>query len=171
VPTIVANLQFEMIGRPDPAVPPHTLWLTGYERSDLGEALRRRGARLVADARPAQNFFQRSDNYGFALEGVVAHTVSSYGLHREYHTPKDELRTIDLAHMAAVISGLFEPVLWLATTDWKPSWAPGGRPRRAAPAAPKKERRGSARRSPRATGSCASSAVATGRRHSREPTG
>ena len=129
LPTIVANLQFEMIGRPDPAVPPHTLWLTGYERSDLGKALRRHGARLVADPRPAEHFFRRSDNYGFALEGVVAHTVSSYGMHPEYHTPKDELSTIDLAHMAEAISSMFEPVLWLATTDWKPSWAPGGQPR------------------------------------------
>ena len=30
---MVANLEFEMIGRPDPAVAEHTLWLTGYERS------------------------------------------------------------------------------------------------------------------------------------------
>jgi hypothetical protein len=29
---MVANLQFEMIGRPDGKVPAHTLWLTGYER-------------------------------------------------------------------------------------------------------------------------------------------
>ena len=32
-------VQFEMIGRPDPKVPPKTLWLTGYERSDLGPTL------------------------------------------------------------------------------------------------------------------------------------
>ena len=36
---IVANLEFEMIGRPDPAVPGDTLWLTGYERSNLGPEL------------------------------------------------------------------------------------------------------------------------------------
>jgi hypothetical protein len=41
---IVANLEFEMIGRPDAAVPPHTLWLTGYQRSDLGPRLAQRGA-------------------------------------------------------------------------------------------------------------------------------
>ena len=54
---IVANLQFEMIGRPDAKVPPHTLWLTGYERSTLGPELARRGARLVQDPHPEQNFF------------------------------------------------------------------------------------------------------------------
>ena len=37
---IVANLEFEMIGRADKAVPAHTLWLTGYERSTLGPASR-----------------------------------------------------------------------------------------------------------------------------------
>ena len=34
--SLVANLEFEMIGRPDPAVPEGTLWLTGYERSHPG---------------------------------------------------------------------------------------------------------------------------------------
>ncbi len=37
---IVANLEFEMIGRPDPAVQPGELWLTGYERSNLGPSWR-----------------------------------------------------------------------------------------------------------------------------------
>jgi len=44
----VANLEFEMIGRPDFAVAAHTLWLTGYERSNLGAELAAHGARLVA---------------------------------------------------------------------------------------------------------------------------
>ena len=66
--TIVANLEFEMIGRADKAVAAHTLWLTGYERSNLGPELARQGARLVADPHPEQNFFQRSDNYALARE-------------------------------------------------------------------------------------------------------
>ena len=61
--SIVANLQIEMLGRPDAMVPPQTLWLTGYDRSNLGPELARRGAKIVADPRPSQNFFQRSDNY------------------------------------------------------------------------------------------------------------
>ena len=89
---IVANLQFEMIGRPDDKVPPHTLWLTGYERSTLGPALAKQGAKLVQDPHPEQNFFERSDNIQFARRGVVAHTVSSYGMHKEYHQPSDEIK-------------------------------------------------------------------------------
>ena len=134
LPQIVANLQFELIGRPDGAVPPRTLWLTGFERSDLGPELARRGARLVADPHPQMNFFVRSDNIQFARRGVVAHTVSSYGLHTEYHTPADEVHLVDFAHMADAIRSLVEPIRWLADSTFRPEWHPGMRP--APPAAP-----------------------------------
>lgn len=124
---IVANLQFEMIGRPDPNTP-GKLWLTGYERSDLGAALAKRGAPLVADPYPQQNFFMRSDNYRLALRGVVAHTVSSFGLHKDYHQPTDTVEGIDFEHMARAIASLVEPVRWLADSDFRPQWVEGGRP-------------------------------------------
>jgi Zn-dependent M28 family amino/carboxypeptidase len=126
--SIVANLQFEMIGRPDAAVAANTLWLTGFERSTLGPALARRGARLVADPHPAQNFFFRSDNIQFALRGVVAHTVSSFGLHRDYHAPGDEVSRIDFPHMTAAIRSMVDPILWLAGSDFVPTWRPGLKP-------------------------------------------
>src|SRR5581483_8258860 len=44
VESFVANLEFEMIARPDAAVAAHTLWLTGYERSDLGAQLAAHGS-------------------------------------------------------------------------------------------------------------------------------
>lgn len=125
---IVANLQFEMIGRPDAKVPPHTLWLTGYERSNLGPELAKRGARLVQDPHPEQSFFTRSDNIQFARRGVIAHTVSSYGLHKELHTPEDEIEKVDFAHMTDAIQSMLEPVRWLANSTFKPAWNPGGRP-------------------------------------------
>ena len=126
--SIVANLEFEMIGRPDPAVPEGTLWLTGFDRSTLGPELARHGARLVADPRPAQNFFQRSDNFALARQGIIAHTVSSFGLHKDYHQPSDELAAIDFPHMANAIESMVEPIRWLASTTWKPAWNPGGKP-------------------------------------------
>ena len=126
--SIVANLQFEMIGRPDAAVAANALWLTGFERSTLGPALARRGARLVPDPHPAQNFFFRSDNIQFALRGVVAHTVSSFGLHRDYHTPADEVARIDFPHMTAAIRSMVDPILWLAGSDFLPAWRPGLKP-------------------------------------------
>ena len=69
---IVANLEFEMIGRADAVIAPHTLWLTGRVRTNLGPQLAAHGARLVADPHPAEKFFTRSDNFTLALRGVVA---------------------------------------------------------------------------------------------------
>ena len=128
VDSFVANLEFEMIGRPDGAVAPHTLWLTGYERSDLGEQLAAHGARLVADPHPEQHFFQRSDNYVLARKGIIAHTVSSYGLHSDYHRPSDELGRVDFAHMTEAIGSMVVPVEWLVNTDFKPQWSKDGKP-------------------------------------------
>ena len=128
VESFVANLEFEMIGRPDAAVAPHTLWLTGYERSNLGAELAAHGARLVADPHPEQHFFQRSDNYVLALKGIIAHTVSSYGLHSDYHQPSDDLAHVDFAHMTEAIESMVEPVRWLVNTDFKPQWSKDGKP-------------------------------------------
>ena len=125
---IVANLEFEMIGRPDPAVGPHTLWLTGWERSNLGPELARHGAKLVGDPHPAENFFRRSDNYALARQGIVAQTVSSFGLHPDYHQPSDDVAHLDLAHMADVIGSMIEPVRWLVNSSFRPQWMAGGRP-------------------------------------------
>jgi hypothetical protein len=125
---IVADLQFEMLGRPDELVPPHTVWLTGYERSNLGAELASRGARLVADPHPDQSFFTRSDNIRFARRGVIAHTVSSFGLHTDYHRPSDEIDTVDFAHMTEAIQSMLEPVRWLANSTFRPAWTPDGCP-------------------------------------------
>ena len=128
IESFVANLEFEMIGRPDTAVAPHTLWLTGYERSNLGAELAAHGARLVADPHPEQNFFRRSDNYVLAKKGIIAHTVSSYGLHSDYHRPSDDLAHIDFAHMTEAIESMVAPVRWLVNTDFKPQWNENGKP-------------------------------------------
>lgn len=126
---VIANLQFEMIGRPDPKVAAQTLWLTGYERSNLGPELAKRGARLVQDPHPDQSFFTRSDNIRFARKGIPAHTVSSFGLHTDYHQPADDVRKIDFPHMTQAIRSMLDPVRWLVNDTFKPAWNAGGRPR------------------------------------------
>ncbi len=125
---IAANLQFEMIGRPDEKVSADQLWLTGYERSNLGAELAKRGAKLVQDPRPEQNFFRRSDNYTLARQGVIAHTVSSFGLHTDYHRAGDEIKTINFEHMTKAINSMVEPVIWLVNSDFKPVWFEGMKP-------------------------------------------
>jgi Zn-dependent M28 family amino/carboxypeptidase len=119
---IVANLEFEMLGRPDPLVADKTLWLTGYERSNLGVELAKQGARLVQDPHPEQNFFGRSDNIQLARAGVIAHTVSSFNLHKDYHQASDEVKTIDFGHMTMAIQSMYAPVMWLTNSTFKPTW-------------------------------------------------
>ncbi len=125
---LVANLQFEMIGRPDAKVKPEELWLTGYDRSNLGLELAKHGAKLVADPHPDQNFFQRSDNYTLARQGIIAHTVSSFGLHKDYHQAGDEIKTIDFVHMTRSINSMVSPVQWLINSNFIPVWYEGKKP-------------------------------------------
>lgn len=126
--SIVANLEFEMIGRADPKIKPDELWLTGWERTDLGPALARQGAQLVGDPHPQENFFRRSDNYALARDGIVAQTVSSYGLHKDYHQPSDTLDKIDWQHLDNAIGSMIAPVEWLANSTFTPHWRPGRQP-------------------------------------------
>lgn len=125
---LVANLEFEMIGRPDAKVKAEELWLTGYERSNLGAELAKRGAKLVQDPHPQENFFQRSDNYTLARQGIIAHTVSSFGLHTDYHHASDEVKTIDFVHMTRSINSMVAPVEWLVNSNFVPTWYEGKKP-------------------------------------------
>ncbi|HEX5580610.1 MAG TPA: M20/M25/M40 family metallo-hydrolase, partial [Gemmatimonadaceae bacterium] len=124
----VANFNVEMIGRPDSlAGGPGKGWLTGYERSTMGDMLKAQGIPLVPDPRLDQDFFRRSDNYGFALRGIPAHTLSSFNLHADYHRPSDEVDQVDFAHMTEVIQAAARAVRLLADGE-KVEWKPGGRP-------------------------------------------
>ncbi len=124
----VAQLQIEMIGRPDSlAGGAGRGWLTGYERSTMGDMLRDNGIPIVPDPRPDQNFFMRSDNIAFARIGIPAHTLSSFNLHTDYHRPSDEVGAVDFAHMTAVIEAATRAVRILADGE-APRWHPGGRP-------------------------------------------
>ncbi len=125
---IVANLEFEMIARPDRKLQPDQLWLTGWKRSDLGPALAEHGAKLVGDPHPEQNFFTRSDNYVLAKDAIVAHTVSSYGLHKDYHQPTDTLAKVDWQHLDSAIASMIAPISWLANSDFMPKWTAQGKP-------------------------------------------
>ena len=125
---IVANLEFEMIARPDPKLQRDQLWLSGWERTNLGPELAAQGAQLVGDPHPEQKFFTRSDNYVLAKQGIVAQTVSSYGLHKDYHQPTDTLSRVDWEHLDAAIGSLIGPVRWLVNSDFVPKWKEGQKP-------------------------------------------
>ncbi len=129
----VADLQVEMVGRPDSlAGGAGKLWLTGFERSTMGDALARAGLPVIADPRPEFNFFERSDNIVFALEGIPAHTLSSFGMHTDYHQPSDEVERIDFDHLAEAAQVVSRAIRILADGP-HPEWRPGGRPTPATP--------------------------------------
>lgn len=124
----VANLNVEMVARPDSlAGAPGRAWLTGFDRSTMGAMLREAGIPIVPDPRPAENFFERSDNIVFARRGIPAHTLSSFSLHADYHTPDDEADRTDPAHLSEVVTAAARAVRLLADGP-APQWAPGGRP-------------------------------------------
>lgn len=125
---LVANIEFEMIGAQDPKLPTNTLMMTGFERSNLGEVLKRNGAQITADIYPEQHFFERSDNYSLALKGVVAHTVSGWAMPPTYHQPSDTVANLNIPFMTSAIRSLVAPIEWLANSDFVPAWNPGGKP-------------------------------------------
>jgi hypothetical protein len=133
LPLIVAGLQVEMVGRPDSlAGGPGRLWLTGYERSTMGQSFSSAGLPIVPDPRPNFRFFERSDNIVFALRGIPAHTLSSFGMHADYHQPTDEVDRIDFAHLEQV-AALVARAARLLADDPAPAWHVGGRPTPATP--------------------------------------
>jgi hypothetical protein len=124
----VAGLQVEMVGRPDSlAGGQGRLWLTGYGRSTMGEAFSTAGLPVVPDPRPSFRFFERSDNIVFALRGIPAHTLSSFGMHADYHLPSDEVDRIDLAHLELAADNVARAARLLADGP-APVWRIGGRP-------------------------------------------
>jgi hypothetical protein len=125
---MVAEMEVEMIGRPDSmAGGPGKGWLTGYERSTMGDMLKAAGVPIVPDPYPQMHFFERSDNIVFAQMGIPAHTLSSYNLHSDYHQPSDEVSRIDFAHVTGVIRAGAMAARILADGP-APTWKPGGQP-------------------------------------------
>lgn len=133
---LVANLEIEMIGRPDSlAGGPGRAWLTGFDRSTMGATFAAAGLPIGADRRPDQQFFTRSDNIAFAQLGIPAHTLSSYNMHDDYHRPSDDAEHVDIAHMTKVANAAAMATRLLADGA-APRWNAGGRPAPLSPARP-----------------------------------
>ena len=107
--SIVANLEFEMIGRPDPAVPAgHALAhrLRALQpRPRAGETRRASGATIPTQHRIS---FGARITTRSRCRASSPQTVSSFGLHKDYHQPSDELSTIDFTHMTNAIESMVE---------------------------------------------------------------
>jgi hypothetical protein len=121
----LANLNFEMLGRPDPLVGgPGKMWLTGWDESNLGEALAAAGIPIEVDKRPDEHFYERSDNIAYVHKGVVGQTFSTYNLHKDYHTVKDEADAIDFEHLTTCAKTGLQAVEFVANGKVVPAFKP-----------------------------------------------
>lgn len=113
---ITAMINIEMIGKPA-LFGDGTVWMTGMDRSNLGEqlnqALAPKNLKVYADPYPEQNLFYRSDNATLARLGVPAHSFSSTQLDKDqhYHQVTDDINSLNLPSMLQVIK-----MLAIATT-------------------------------------------------------
>ena len=108
---VMAMLNIEMIGKT-------SLWgqnaafITGFDRSDLGEILERnvaeRNFHFRPDPYPEQDLFYRSDNATLARLGVPAHTISTdqIDVDKFYHTVDDEFSTLDIRNVTNTIRAI-----------------------------------------------------------------
>lgn len=107
----VAMFNIEMIGTTS-MWGKNSAYITGFEKSDFGKILQSNLAgndfHFEPDPYPKQNLFYRSDNATLAALGVPAHTISTSKMDSEkyYHTQEDEVGTLDLANMTAIIKGI-----------------------------------------------------------------
>jgi len=108
---VTAMFNIEMIGSPS-KWGDNSAFITGYERTDMAKILQQNLAgsafTFYPDPYPSQNLFYRSDNASLARKGVPAHTISTtqIDIDKTYHTPEDEVSTLDLKNMAAIIKAI-----------------------------------------------------------------
>jgi hypothetical protein len=108
---VVAMFNIEMIGSPS-KWGENSAFITGFDRSSMSTILQKNltGSQFTfyPDPYPTQNLFYRSDNASLARKGVPAHTISTtqIDIDKTYHTPEDEISTLDLPNMAAIIKAI-----------------------------------------------------------------
>ena len=107
----IAMFNIEMIGT-ESKWGTNSAYITGYERSDFGKILQESLAGSAftfhPDPYPDQNLFYRSDNATLAALGVPAHTISTSKMDSEpnYHKQSDEVKTLDIDNMTAIIKSI-----------------------------------------------------------------
>jgi len=123
---VVAHANLEMLGHP-PSEGPPIAWVTGMERSELGDWLNAAnegaalrfvdGSEIGAEEGAA---FERSDNFPLAEQGVVAHTISSGAIGDSYHSVGDEPERLDYEGMAVIVRGIARGIYYLAEHEGRP---------------------------------------------------
>lgn len=109
--SVAAMFNIEMIGT-ESKWGTNSAYITGYDKTTMGLILQNNlkgsGFHFYPDPYPGQNLFYRSDNASLAEAGVPAHTISTSKMDNEphYHQLSDEVSTLDLANMTAIIRAI-----------------------------------------------------------------
>lgn len=124
--SVIAMINIEMIGK-DSKFGPNSLYITGYDASDLGSIMQQnvQGSNFSfhPDPYPTQNLFYRSDNAVLAALGVPAHTFSTSQIDKDsyYHTVKDEVSTLNIEHIRSSIEAIALGVKGIVNGSQTPS--------------------------------------------------
>lgn len=108
---VVAMFNIEMIGT-ESKWGKNSAYITGYEKTNMGAILQNnlKGSSFMfyPDPYSSQNLFYRSDNASLAKVGVPAHTISTSKMDNEpnYHKLTDEVSTLDMDNMTAIIKAI-----------------------------------------------------------------
>lgn len=108
---VKAMFNLEMIGT-ESKWGKNSAYITGFEKTDMGAILQKNlegsGFTFHPDPYTDQNLFYRSDNATLARLGVPAHTISTSKMDSEpnYHKPSDQIETLDLENMTAIIKSI-----------------------------------------------------------------
>lgn len=108
---VMAMFNIEMIGT-ESKWGKNSAYITGFEKTNMGEMMQKNlagtGFSFYPDPYPAQQLFYRSDNATLARLGVPAHTISTSKMDNEpnYHKASDEISTLDLENMTAIIRAI-----------------------------------------------------------------
>ncbi|WP_201981041.1 M20/M25/M40 family metallo-hydrolase [Hymenobacter rubidus] len=126
---VVAMFNIEMIGK-EAKFGPNTAFITGFDKSDFGKLLQANLAgskfHFEPDPYPEQNLFYRSDNATLARLGVPAHTISTDQIPTDglYHSVDDEVETLDLTNMTAVIQAIAQSATGIVAGRQTPTRIP-----------------------------------------------
>ena len=108
---VVAMFNIEMIGT-ESKWGKNSAYITGFEKSGMAPILQKNLAgssfTFYPDPYTEQQLFYRSDNATLARLGVPAHTISTSKMDTEpnYHKASDEIGTLDMDNMTAIIKSI-----------------------------------------------------------------
>ena len=108
---VKAVINMDMIGIPQ--MGKNHIFITGSWNSTFSKIFRKNlstlGSNVIVDRDRSVDLFKRSDNYSFFQKGIAAYTImSSTDQDDCYHQPCDEVKRLDIQHIATIIKSIVQ---------------------------------------------------------------